>query len=480
MVHENCGVIGAFSLNGYNVIPFIIDSLRALQHRGQESWGIAVPKKNPFKHLGLVSSSADKFHFLIEKMRSHVAIGHVRYSTFGGSSLDNAQPLKVKDLCVAHNGTIANVEELTGMVGGCTFTPQTMSDTLIATKRIIHHLSKNQNDINKSLKIFRNEMIGSFCFTFLNDQGTMYAARDSKGFRPLVLGFHKQSETYIVASESCAFNAIGAQLIRDIEPGELIVVNKDGVDSQFFAREKNHAHCAFEYTYFAHPTSIMEKINIYAARKRMGHFLAKKYPLKDIDVVIPVPDSARPAALGYAQEIGIPFEEGLVKDRHINKGLLRSFIEPFQEDRIEINKGIIPIVDVIKGKKIAIVDDSIVRGTSSAEIVKTLRSAGAKSIVLIVTYPPVRFPCYAGIDFPSKEELLANQCENDNSNIGKAVSKLIAADMVIYNDTSNLANAIGLDENELCFTCSSGDYSVLGKIPKFMTRDQIKGNVHQI
>lgn len=219
----------------------------------------------------------------------------------------------------------------------------------------------------------------------------------------------------------------------------------------------------------------MEKINIYAARKRIGHFLAKKYPLKDIDVVIPVPDSARPAALGYAQELGLPFEEGLVKDRHINKGLLRSFIEPFQENRIEINKGIIPIEDIIKGKKIAIVDDSIVRGTSSAEIIKTLRGAGAKSIVMIVTFPPVRFPCYAGIDFPSKEELLANQCKNDDVKMGMEVSKLISADGAIYNDTSNLADAIGLPKEELCFTCSTGDYSVLGKIPKFLTREQIKG-----
>ncbi len=479
MVHENCGVVGAFSLSGKNVIPIIIDSLRALQHRGQESWGLAVPNKDPFKHLGLVSSSADKFHLLIKKMRSHVGIGHVRYSTFGGSSLENAQPLKVKDLCIAHNGTIANVEELTGMVGGCTFTPQTMSDTLIATKRIIHHLSKNQNDVTKSLKIFRNEMIGSFCFTFLTDEGTLFAARDSKGFRPLVLGYHKQSETYVVASESCAFNAMGAYLVRDIEPGELVVINNNGVESQFFSREKHHAHCAFEYTYFAHPTSIMEKINIYAARKRIGHFLAKKYPLKDIDVVIPVPDSARPAALGYAQEMNLPFEEGLVKDRHINKGLLRSFIEPFQANRIEINKGIIPIEDVIKGKRIAVVDDSIVRGTSSAEIVKTLRSAGAKSIVMIVTFPPVRFPCYAGIDFPSKEELLANQCETDITKTELKVSKMISADRVIYNDTSNLADAIGLPKEELCFTCSSGDYSVLGKIPRFLTREQIKGVTNQ-
>jgi amidophosphoribosyltransferase len=477
MVHENCGVVGIFSLDGHNVIPFVIDSLRALQHRGQEAWGVAVPGKKPYRQLGLVSSSASDFQKLIKTYKSNAAIGHVRYSTLGKSTLENAQPLKVKDLCVAHNGTIANVEELSGMVGGCTFTPQTMSDTLVAAQRLVMHLA-DKEDMAEAMHILKGEMVGSFCFTFLTDEGSVYAARDPKGFRPLVLGYHKETNTYMVASESCALAAVGAQLVRDVEPGELVKMSKAGIDSQQFANEKPHAHCAFEYTYFAHPSSIMEGINVYAARKRIGQYLAKKFPIADADVVVPVPDSARPAALGYALELGIPFEEGLLKDRYSKKGSMRSFIEPFQGSREEINKGIIPIREIIEGKHVVIIDDSIVRGTSSAEIIKTLRRVGARKISLVVTYPPIRYPCYAGIDFPSQEELVAYQqgsVEESHSVIGSRVAQVIGADYVGYNDTANLAKAIGMPEEELCFTCSTGNYAPLGIRPTFKSRIQMKG-----
>ena len=477
MVHENCGVVGAFSLNGDNVIPFVIDSLRALQHRGQEAWGLAVPGKSPFKRLGLVSAAAPEFPTVIRKYNSSAAIGHVRYSTFGKSTLENAQPLKIKDLCVAHNGTIANVQELSGMVGGCSFTPQTMSDTLVVAKRLVMHLA-DTHDMTEAVNILKGEMLGSFCFTFLTDNGSVYAARDTKGFRPLVLGIHRETNTYIIASESCALSAIGAYLLRDVEPGELIKMNRDGLQSHQFSIDKPHAHCAFEYTYFAHPSSVMEGVNVYAARKRIGHFLAEKFPIIDAEVVIPVPDSARPAALGYAQQLGVPFEEGLLKDIYKKKGLMRSFIEPYQEDRVEINKGIIPIRDVIEGKNVVIVDDSIVRGTSSASIIKTLRSARAKKINMLVTYPPIRYPCYAGIDFPSQKELLAYQQSNGDiskTDLEAKVSRVIGADFVVYNNTSNLADAIGLPKEELCFTCTTGDYSSLGLKPIFKTREEMKG-----
>jgi len=477
MVHENCGVVGIFSLDDHNVIPFVIDSLRALQHRGQEAWGVAVPGKKPFRQLGLVSSSASYFQKLIKTYKSNAAIGHVRYSTLGKSTLENAQPLKVKDLCVAHNGTIANVEELSGMVGGCTFTPQTMSDTLVAAQRLVMHLA-DKEDMAEAMHILKGEMVGSFCFTFLTDEGSVYAARDPKGFRPLVLGHHKETNTYMVASESCALAAVGAQLVRDVEPGELVKMSKAGIDSQQFANEKPHAHCAFEYTYFAHPSSIMEGINVYAARKRIGQYLAKKFPIADADVVVPVPDSARPAALGYALELGIPFEEGLLKDRYSKKGSMRSFIEPYQGSREEINKGIIPIREIIEGKHVVVVDDSIVRGTSSAEIIKTLRRVGARKISLVVTYPPIRYPCYAGIDFPSQEELVAYQhggTEESHATIGGRVAQVIGADYIAYNDTSNLAKAIGMPEEELCFTCSTGNYAPLGIRPTFKSRIQMKG-----
>jgi amidophosphoribosyltransferase len=480
LVHENCGVVGIFSLEDHNVIPFVIDSLRALQHRGQEAWGLAVPGKKPFRQLGLVSASAPSFQKLVKSYKSNAAIGHVRYSTLGRSTLENSQPIRVKDLCIAHNGTIANVEELSGMVGGCTFTPQTMSDTLVAAQRLVMHLESSNGSMREAMHILKGEMFGSFCFTFLTDAGSVYASRDPRGFRPLVLGHHRETNTYILASESCALAAVGAQLIRDVEPGELVKINKNGIESQMFANEKPHAHCAFEYTYFAHPSSVMEGINVYAARKRIGQFLAKKFPMPDAEVVVPVPDSARPAALGYAQELGIAFEEGLLKDRYSRKGSMRSFIEPYQNSRVEINKGIIPIREVIEGRHVVVVDDSIVRGTSSAEIIKTLRIVGARKISLVVTYPPIRYPCYAGIDFPSQEELVAfkhGAAEASNAKIGTHVAQVIGADNVAYNDTENLAMAIGMPEEELCFTCSTGNYSSLGIKPVFKSRIEMKGEL---
>lgn len=476
MVRENCGVVAIFSLDGKNVIPMVIDSLRALQHRGQEAWGVAIPKKTPYKEIGLVSEAASKFNVLEEKYSSHAAIGHVRYSTVGKSNLENAQPLKVKDLCVAHNGTIANIDELSNMVGGCTFTPQTMNDTLLAAKRIVDLLNDKGN-MGEALGVLKGEMIGSFCFTFVTDHGYVFAARDPKGFRPMVLGYHKSTNSYVVASESCALSAIGATLIRDVEPGELIKMSDRGLEHEIFATEKPHAHCAFEYTYFAHPTSIMEGINIYLARKRIGNYLAKKFPLSDADIVIPVPDSARPAALGYAEELGVQFEEGLLKDRYSRKGPFRSFIEPYHSDRVEITRWIIPIREVIEGKHIVVVDDSIVRGTSSAAIVKTLRQAGAKKISMVISYPPIIHPCYAGIDFPSQEELLAYRVTDGDEmkDVEGLVAKSIDADFVGYNDTDNLASAIGLPKEELCFTCSTGNYANLGIKPLFKTRAQMKG-----
>jgi amidophosphoribosyltransferase len=222
----------------------------------------------------------------------------------------------------------------------------------------------------------------------------------------------------------------------------------------------------------------MEGVNVYAARKRIGQLLAKKFPIVDADLVIPVPDSARPAALGYSEASGLPFEEGLLKNRYSKKGSMRSFIEPYGETRVEINKGIIPIKEVIQNKKVVVIDDSIVRGTSSQSIVRMLRAAGAKKISMIVTYPPIRYPCYAGIDFPSQEELIAfQQTKNETATerISQSISKIIGADFIAYNDNSTLAEAIGIPEDELCFTCSTGDYTSLGIKPIFKTRKQMKG-----
>ncbi|MDE1861525.1 MAG: amidophosphoribosyltransferase [Thaumarchaeota archaeon] len=477
MVKENCGVVGAFSLDGSNVIPMVIDALRALQHRGQEAWGVAVPKKQPYKQLGLVSAAISEFDKITRDYASPAAIGHVRYSTIGKSNLENAQPLKVRDLCIAHNGTISNVEELAGMVGGCTFTPQNASDTLVAAQRLVSLMSEN-GKLGSALSILKNEMIGSFCFTFVSDDNAVYAARDPRGFRPMVIGHKKDNNSYIVASESVALSAVGAQLVRDVKPGELVKISATGLESEMFSDNRAPAHCSFEFTYFAHPSSVMEGANIYIARKRIGQFLARKYPIKDADIVVPVPDSARPAALGYAQELGVPFEEGLLKDRYSRKGPLRSFIEPHQSDRVEINRWIIPITQVINGKHVIVVDDSLVRGTSSKAIIKALRRAGARKISMVITFPPIKFPCYAGIDFPSQDELvtfLGDGKDYNEAEITEKVRQLVGADFLGYNDSKNLADAVGMDPKSMCFTCYSGDYSSLGIKPTFKSRTEIKG-----
>ncbi len=477
MVKENCGVVGIFSMDGINVIPMIIDSLRALQHRGQEAWGIAIPNKPPLKKMGLVSASSSEFKKISNEYSSFAAIGHVRYSTIGKSNLENAQPLKVKDLCIAHNGTISNVEELANMVGGCSFTPQNASDTLIVAQRLVSLISE-KGKLGSALSILKNEMVGSYCFTFLSDDSSVYAARDPKGFRPLVMGKKEDGMTHIVASESSALSAIGAKLERDVTPGELVKFSSKGIETELFSTDTSRAHCSFEFTYFAHPSSKMEGSNIYVARKKIGQFLAKKFPIKDADLVIPVPDSARPAALGYAQELGVPFDEGLLKDRYSKKGPLRSFIEPHQADRIEINRWIIPIEEIVRDKHVVVVDDSLVRGTSSRAIVNALRKAGARKISLLITYPPIKFPCYAGIDFPSQEELATFSDNKDYSDeqIIEKVRNDIGADFLGYNDPENLSRAIGISTNSMCFTCTTGDYSSLGIKPIFKTRKEMKGD----
>jgi amidophosphoribosyltransferase len=248
------------------------------------------------------------------------------------------------------------------------------------------------------------------------------------------------------------------------------------LETEKFSDDQSRAHCSFEFTYFAHPSSNMEGKNIYISRKKIGQFLAKKFPLPDADLVIPVPDSARPAALGYAQELGISFDEGLLKDRYSKKGPLRSFIEPHQSDRVEINRWIIPIKEIIEGRHVVVIDDSLVRGTSSKAIIKALRRAGAKKISMLITYPQINYPCYAGIDFPSQDELatFTDGKELSNEAITEMVRQNIGADFLGYNDAENLANAVGIPKDSMCFTCSSGNYESLGIQPDFTKREQIK------
>ncbi len=460
--------MAAYSYSGKAVMPMILNSLRALQHRGQESWGVAAPNDPPYKKLGLVAEYNYDFVHVVRNIVTPVGIGHVRYSTIGTSDFRNVQPIQIDNkFHIAHNGTITNSYDLEKALGNEFTTPMWVSDTHLVGLRLLQLLQQNGYDWFQSLELLCKEIVGAYCFVILTNRGEVYALRDDRGFRPLCIGKHRDTDSVIVASESSALSILGAELERDINPGEILKISKDGVESHIFSKQRNHAHCAFEYTYFAHPGSYIEGRSIYMTRKNVGRELAKRYNLEG-DIVIPVPDSARPAALGYYEESGISFEEGLLKDRYGKRGGLRSFIQPSTKERLEITRLILPLIEAVKGRDIIVVDDSIVRGISSKQIVRYLKSAGVKKISLLSTFPPVTQPCYAGIDFPTRKELIAHQAGNgslDIEDINKRVADLIHADFVGYNDIDGLCKGIGLPESELCLSCVTGDYSCFKKTP---------------
>jgi amidophosphoribosyltransferase len=474
---ESCGVIGAYSSRGVDVVPKLLKGLEALQHRGQESWGVAVTEKPVFKKMGLAFNWYNYAQELA-KYKGSSGIGHVRYSTKGRSNIDNAQPVQIgKEFSIAHNGTIVNAEELAKAVS-VDYAGRCGTDTKAAGYRLLQFLRK-ENDWFWAIESLAKELVGAYSFTVLTKRGEVYAIRDPRGYRPLCLGWHEKSHTYIAASESCALSAVEAEFIRDIEPGEMVRLGgpKREMESFRFAPRTQSAYCSFEYTYFAHPSSRINGVSVYEARKSVGKVLAKRQKIKG-DVVIPVPDSARPAALGYSVQSGIPMDEGLMKDRYRRKGGMRSFIQPSQSGREDVVKRIIPIKETIEGKEVIVLDDSIVRGTSSKIIVDSLKKAGAKKVNMVVTFPPIAYPCYMGVDFPSREELIAHQVangENDIATIGKKVAKAIGVSEFQYNDIEGLTQAIGRPKDSMCFACINGDYSKLGIKPRFKTRKEMKG-----
>ena len=474
-VTEHCGVIGIYSLKNEPVAERIVKGLAALQHRGQESWGLAMPNEPIIKGLGLIGVGAAANARKILRLESNRGIGHIRYSTRGRTNLENAHPLDIHgEFAIAQNGTIANTEDMEPLVKGEFPIIDSNSDTKLAGYRLLQHYHR-EHDWTRAFTRLAKEISGSYSFVIVTHEGEVLAARDESGFRPLCLGWDEETKTNIVASESCALTALHAELVRDVQPGELVRLNKDGVTVTKFA-EAPHHHCAFEYTYFAHPSSKIEDQYVYEARRQLGRVLARKYPFK-ADVVIPVPDSARPAALGYSEESGIPMEEGLMKDRYRRKGSLRSFIEPTDESREEIVREIITIRPVVDGKNVIVVDDSIVRGTSSKNIVRALRDAGAKKVYMVVTYPPIRHPCYMGIDFPTHGELLATKVDGDVLSIPELNTKVgneIGVDGLGYNDIEGLSKGIGLKQGEMCFACVTGEYLGLKKNPVLRTREEMK------
>ena len=467
---EKCGVFGIYSRGQVNVTPMIVRGLEAIQHRGQESWGVAVENHPSFRKMGLVAQGCGE---LLRKanIRGRSGIGHVRYSTLGSSMLENAHPIPIGDsFRIAHNGTIVNTDFLKEKVGREYSLSKGVADTKIIGLRLLQIL-KNGNEWFDAFEKLSNELVGAYSFTFINSEGEVYGARDPAGFRPLCIGWHKASSSHVIASESCALTAIGADLIRDVKPGEIVKLSDNNVESHQFAVGKRKAHCAFEYVYFAHPSSKIDGVNVYDARKKIGKILGRKHPI-NADVIIPVPDSARPAALGYSQETGITLEEGIIKDRYRRKGGMRSFIEPTERRREGIVRQMIPIPSTVKGKDVVVVDDSIVRGTSSKILSKLLRKAGAKKIKMVLTFPPISFPCYMGIDFPTQEELIAYRALGDPNDIqktGEKVAKELHIDELVYNDTSGLSEGIGIPLENLCTACVQGEYALDHKL-KFKNR----------
>ncbi len=460
---EACGVVAAHSERGVDVVPKILRTLEALQHRGQESWGFAVPDRPVFKRLGLVAEWRD-YEDEVAGYAGSTGIGHVRYSTRGRTSVNNAHPIQIgHEFSIAHNGTIVNVEGLAASVSAGEEAVSCESDTRIVGQRLMQLLDGGDDWFSAFEKLGK-ELIGAYCFAILNKQGEAIAVRDPRGYRPLSLGWHERSSTHIVASESCALSAVEAELVRDIEPGEMVLMGKGGkLESFRFAPKMDTAFCSFEYAYFAHPSSRVNGVSVYETRKRVGKILAKRLRARG-DVIVPVPDSARPAALGFSLVSGIPMDEGLMKDRYKRRGSIRSFIEPRQESREEVVKQIIPIREVVDGKDVVVIDDSVVRGTSARTLIRSLRRSGAKKVKMAVTFPPIRHPCKMGIDFPTSEELLAHTVADGDvepEELEEKVASALDAEEFYYNDIDGMAEAIGIPRERLCFACVDGDYSKL-------------------
>jgi len=445
---EECGIFGVFNHPEAANLTYL--GLYALQHRGQESCGIVSSDGmylHAHKSMGLV---ADVFEDqgIFNTLPGKSAIGHVRYSTTGSSVTKNVQPIMVDysrgSIAIAHNGNIVNAQLIKDELEAWGSIFQTTMDTEI----IVHLLamSKASSLLDRITEaLVRVE--GAYCLLFLSET-QMVAVRDPNGFRPLCLG--KRGDAYVIASESCALDLIEAKLVREIEPGEVVVIDKDGVNSFFPFKKVKPTPCIFEYIYFARPDSYIFGKNVYMVRKELGRQLARENKI-EADLVIPVPDSGVPAALGYAQESGIRFEFGLMRNHYVG----RTFIEPQQAIRhfgvkIKLN----PVQDIIKGKRVIVVDDSIVRGTTSRKIVKMIRSAGAAEVHTLISAPPTDYPCYYGIDTPTRKELISS------SHTIEEIRKYITADSLGYLSVEGMLKAVGTENTDFCRACFSGDYPV--------------------
>ncbi|AGG08366.1 amidophosphoribosyltransferase [Dehalococcoides mccartyi] len=446
-MHESCGVFGVFA-PGQDVARLTFFALFALQHRGQESSGISTSdgqELNLHSQMGLVSHIFTED--ILKKLDGHIAIGHNRYSTTGSSQQINAQPFVMGQgdnvIAIAHNGNIVNSEALNTELTSQGYTFKTSTDTEIISQLI---LSSIETDWVKRIRYAMNRLKGAFSCTLMT-KDTLFAMRDSLGVRPLCLG--KIQGGYVVASESCALDHIGADFVREIEPGEIVAINGNGITS-FKQQSSRRALCIFEFIYFARPDSLIDGRLLYSARQAMGVELAKEYPV-DADLVIGVPDSATAAGIGYAVGSGIPPAEGLIKNRYMG----RTFIQPDQRLRdLGVKLKFNPLKSVLEGKRVVLVDDSIVRGTTTPQVIRLLRKAGAKEVHMRVCAPPITNPCFFGVDMATRSELIAARMSIPE------IQKYIGADSLGYLSLPGLINAVGLPEKNFCLACFTGEYAL--------------------
>jgi len=446
IMREYCGLFGICGHKEASTLTYL--GLYALQHRGEESCGIVTSNgRRIYQHkaMGTISDVFDKS--VLKKLRGDLAIGHVRYSTTGSSTLKNAQPFVINykrgAIAIAHNGNITNSLELKDALE----TGGSIIQTGMDSELILHLLvkAKSQN-IRESLIEILPKVKGAYSFLLLAGD-TMIGIRDPHGFRPLCIG--KVGKSYVLASETCALDLVNAKYVRDVEPGEIVFINGGRIESVKPFPKMRKASCIFEFIYFARPDSNIFTKNVYLTRKRLGKALAKEHPVPGADFIMPIPDSGVYAALGFSEESKRPVEMGMIRNHYIG----RSFIQPSQHRRdFAVKVKLNPIRDVLKGKKIAIVEDSIVRGTTSRLRVKALREAGAKEIHMRVSCPPLISPCYYGIDFPTTKELIASKHSIEE------IRKFIGVDSLKYISLKGMLNSMMLPKENFCTACFTKDY----------------------
>jgi amidophosphoribosyltransferase len=447
---EECGVIGVYG-RGEDVARIGYFGLFALQHRGQESAGLAVSdgqRIHVHKDMGLVTQVFSEE--TLRDLRGHISIGHTRYSTTGSSVVRNAQPLcctsVVGEVAVAHNGNLVNTTPLREYleVQGVRF--ETTNDSEVIAQLLAHH---HTGTIEDAVVEMMRKLEGAYSLTILT-RDKLIGVRDPYGVRPLCIG-KLNSGAYILASETCALNVVGARFIREVEPGEVVVIDESGLREIQAAPTARHATCLFEFIYFARPDSQMYGKTLHAARQRMGHELAREHPCRDAHIVVPIPDSAIPAALGFAQAARIPYAEGVVKNRYIQ----RTFIQPDQRMReLGARMKYTPLREALAGKKIVMVDDSIVRGTTTGKLVRMLLDAGALEVHVRISAPPVRHPCFYGIDMANQNELVAYK------NSVEEIRKMIGATSLGFLSLKGVVRAVGMGKDKFCRACFDGEYPI--------------------